>query len=241
MKKFLLWDFDGTLGGRMDGLKGKAWSASMWEALVTHNLQHQVNREDILPRLGQGFPWQEPEKPHLHLNTPELWWSHIESIYKQIYEDLGFSQDTAARLSATARIKYVDLPMWELYPDTLPVLQSLAAQGWTHMIVSNHVPELRTIAAHLGLQSLVHTIVNSAEVGYEKPHPEIFNLALQMAGHPHEVWMIGDNIEADVFGAKQAGIPSILVREQDPRAEHQFDDLYGVEKFIAIRGSMGDP
>ncbi|MFD0616870.1 HAD family hydrolase [Paenibacillus sp. GCM10027629] len=239
MKKVLFWDFDGTLGGRMDGLKGKAWSASIWEALVEHHLQHDVNRDDILPRLGQGFPWQEPEKPHIHLNTPALWWAHIESIFKQIYEDLGFSNDIANRLSATARIKYVDLPMWELYPDTLPVLQSLAEQGWSHMIVSNHVPELRTIAAHLGLQTVISEIVNSAEVGYEKPNPEIFHIAMKKSGTPHEVWMIGDNIDADVFGARQAGIPSILVREKDPRAEFQFDDLYGVAKFLAVRGTTG--
>jgi len=235
MRKFLFWDFDGTLGGRMDGLKGKAWSASMWEALVEHHLQHHVNRDDILPRLGHGFPWQEPEKPHLHLNTPELWWAHIESIYKQIYVDLGFTKDVADCLSATARSRYVDLPMWELYPDTLPVLKSLAEQGWTHMIVSNHVPELRTIAAHLGLQSLITDIVNSAEVGYEKPNPEIFHIAMRMAGSPDRVWMIGDNIEADVLGARNAGIPSILVREKDPRAELQFDDCYGIEKFLAAR------
>jgi len=240
MRKFLFWDFDGTLGGRMDGLKGKAWSASMWEALVEHNLEQHVNRDDILPRLGQGFPWQEPEKPHLHLNTPELWWAHIECIYKQIYEDLGFAENIAVRLSAAARSRYVDLPMWELYPDTLPVLKSLTEQGWTHMIVSNHVPELRTIAAHLGLQTLISDIVNSAEVGYEKPNPEIFHIAMRMAGTPDRVWMIGDNIEADVLGARKAGIPSILVREQDPRAEHQFDDFYGIEKFLAAQHADGD-
>jgi hypothetical protein len=35
--KFLLWDFDGTLGVRGDGLKGRAWSWAMLDALHQYN------------------------------------------------------------------------------------------------------------------------------------------------------------------------------------------------------------
>ena len=74
--------------------------------------------------------------------------------------------------------------------------------------------------------------INSAEIGYEKPHPEIYNRALVKYGHADKLWMIGDNILADVLGAEQVGIKAILVRRADTRAKHQFEDLYGVQEFL---------
>lgn len=234
MTKVLFWDFDGTLGGRIDGLYGRAWSASMWEALHMMNLQQRTTPDDILNHLEQGFPWQQPEVPHLQLNTPALWWEHICKIFQKIYISLGYSPEEAVTLSAIAKDKYVELNRWELYPDTIPVLTELAADGWKHYIVSNHVPELRKIVEHLGLSPLIEDVVNSAEVGYEKPHEEIFCIALRRAGDPEQVWMIGDNIVADVLGAQAVGISSILVRHTDPRAKYEFQDFYGVLEFMRI-------
>ena len=46
-------------------------------------------------------------------------------------------------------------------------------------------------------------------VGVKKPNPKIFNHALQMAkATKEESLMIGDNLEADIMGAKNAGFDS---------------------------------
>ena len=127
---------------------------------------------------------------------------------------------------------YLDLATWELFEDTIPVLSVLQEKGWRHVIISNHVPELGLIAKHLGLDRLIEEVYNSAEIGYEKPHPEIYNRALAKYGHADKLWMIGDNILADVLGAEQVGIKAILVRRADTRAKHQFEDLYGVQEFV---------
>ncbi|NMB39045.1 MAG: HAD hydrolase-like protein [Firmicutes bacterium] len=44
--------------------------------------------------------------------------------------------------------------------------------------------------------------------------------------------MIGDNYNADVWGAEQVGIKAILVRGMDSRAKYNFLDLYGVKNFL---------
>ena len=62
----------------------------------------------------------------------------------------------------------------------------------------------------------METIHTSASTGFEKPHPRAFELALEAAGHPDTVWMVGDNPIADVQGAQRLGIPAILVRTADP-------------------------
>ena len=59
---------------------------------------------------------------------------------------------------------------------------------------------------------------HTPDVGYEKPHLEIFRLALTAAGNPASAWMVGDNVVADVLGAERAGMRGILVRREDLRA-----------------------
>ena len=64
-------------------------------------------------------------------------------------------------------------------------------------------------------------ILVSAVVGWEKPGPEIFRLALEQAGAaPHEALFVGDSFEHDVLGALGVGIPAIwLSKNPDGRAK----------------------
>ena len=49
-------------------------------------------------------------------------------------------------------------------------------------------------------------VINAEEVGVKKPDPEIFNAALKRAKvRPEQALMIGDDLEADVHGALNAG------------------------------------
>lgn len=232
MRKSLLWDFDGTLGYRKDGLYGRAWSGAMFEAIRLIYPNSNIKQEDIQPLLTTGFPWHEPEKSHTHLSSSELWWTHIENIFTKGYLELGFTENQSVKLSALARERYVDLNTWELYEDTLPVLKSLRDQGWKHFIVSNHVPQLNTIINHLKVNELIEDVINSAEVGYEKPNPEIYKIAMNKVGTVDGLWMIGDNVLADVLGAESVGIKGILVRTKDFRAKYQFEDLCKLEEFL---------
>lgn len=57
-----------------------------------------------------------------------------------------------------------------------------------------------------GLDKFFDNIVTSEEVGVEKPHREGFELVVQKVGLPTGgvVWMVGDNPEKDIKGAKYA-------------------------------------
>ncbi|HKD95671.1 MAG TPA: HAD-IA family hydrolase, partial [Gaiellaceae bacterium] len=139
----------------------------------------------------------------------------------------------ALELAVAAQRLYVDPDVgWELFDDTLPALDRLAEAGWTHAILSNHVPELRQIVAALGLDEVVSFLSCSAETGYEKPHEQAYASVLETL-RPAEVWMIGDNVVADVLGAEALGIPAVLVRRPDPRAARYADSLAGVEAFLS--------
>jgi putative hydrolase of the HAD superfamily len=156
----------------------------------------------------------------------------VGAVLARAYEAAGYAPARAVELAQAARRLYVDPTVgWELFEDTLPTLARLSEAGWKHAILSNHVPELRQIVAGLGLDDAVAFISCSAETGYEKPHAQAFASVLD-ALHPAEAWMVGDNVVADVLGAEAAGVPAVLVRRPDPRAERYADTLAGVERFL---------
>jgi len=226
-EKAILWDFDGTLAYR-DGM----WSGCLLEALREHIPDAGFTLDDIRPRLKDGFPWHEPDTPHPELSTPEAWWQVVEGLLHRACVGLGLSDADARRYAHETHHRYLDVAGFQLYDDTLPVLETLRAEGWSHVILSNHVPELRDLVEGLRLAHLVDDVVTSAVSGYEKPHPRAFELGRDAAGRPDEIWMVGDNVVADVHGAEAVGIPAILVRSHDERITRRSEELHGVPAYL---------
>jgi len=101
---------------------------------------------------------------------------------------------------------------YELFDDVLPALDRLAGAGVKAIIVSNHMWRLEEMVAELGLADRVAAVVNSARVGYRKPHPRIYQHALEASGEPAETTvMVGDSLSHDVTGAERQGIHGVLL------------------------------
>ena len=232
--KLLIWDFDGTLGYR----EGGAWTASLFEVLQREAPGSGVTYEQLRVHMQSGFPWLVPEEPHPHMGTAELWWSSLEETFARAYRGVGFEAVQAQTLALKVRSAYLNPARWRRFDDVVPVLDALTDGGWTHVILSNHVPELPDILQAVGLTSHFARVFNSADLGYEKPHPRIFELVLD-AMHMGDIgrgvgdlWMIGDSYRADVQGAEAAGIPAILVRRYHPDAPAFAETLVGVPAML---------
>jgi putative hydrolase of the HAD superfamily len=106
------------------------------------------------------------------------------------------------------------------YPDSAPALRALRERGIRLVVVSNWDWSLHERLSETGLTALLHGALSSAEVGAAKPDGAIFRAALEITGtRPEETWHVGDTPEADVEGARAAGIRPILVaREGAPGA-----------------------
>ena len=120
-----------------------------------------------------------------------------------------------------------------LYEDALEVLAALKNKGWSNIILSNHMPELPDIVEKMPISSYIDSCNTSAITGYEKPHARAFRLALEKAGNPYTVWMIGDNKESDIKGAMKIGIPAILVHNPpDENIRYHAENLIDVINII---------
>ncbi len=101
---------------------------------------------------------------------------------------------------------------WHIFPDAYPTLTALKERGLIVGAVSNWVWNLPELLHALDLVSQFDFIAASARIGFEKPHPGIFQWALDQAGVPAEsVIHVGDHVDADVEGARAVGIAGVLI------------------------------
>jgi len=103
--------------------------------------------------------------------------------------------------------------LWEFVPDdVLPALRGLRARGVGLTIVSNANCTLRALLDRVCLGSYFDCVIDSCEVGVEKPDPRIFDIALERSRARRETTIhVGDLYEIDVVGARAAGIRGVLL------------------------------
>jgi len=99
------------------------------------------------------------------------------------------------------------------YPEVPAVLGALRERGVARVVVSNWDVSLHDVLERTELRPLVDAVVTSAEFGAAKPDPAIFARALELAGGvaPADAVHAGDDVDADVGGARAAGIAPVLV------------------------------
>jgi putative hydrolase of the HAD superfamily len=101
---------------------------------------------------------------------------------------------------------------WHIFPDAYPTLTALQKRGLIVGAVSNWVWNLPELLHALDLVRHFDFIAASARIGFEKPHPRIFEWALERAAVPAgTVIHVGDHVGADVEGARAVGIDGVLI------------------------------
>jgi putative hydrolase of the HAD superfamily len=154
-----------------------------------------------------------------------------EIAFYREHLDEGRDEDSLARLRrrcagvlrAELRAPQLDLDRvteallaslrFELFADARGALEACRRRGQRVVVVSNWDISLHTVLERLGLGRLLSGIVTSADVGARKPAPAIFERALRVAGtRAADAVHVGDSLEEDVGGARDAGIEPILIR-----------------------------
>ena len=124
---------------------------------------------------------------------------------------------------------------FELFEDALPVLEEIRLAQLKIGLVSNGIRDLTEFVAHHRLD--VDAIVDSRSHGRVKPHPTIFEAALERLGaSPAEAVMVGDSLEEDIEGARALGMRAILIDRDDrhPEVEPRLTDLYGLPAALGL-------
>jgi putative hydrolase of the HAD superfamily len=107
-----------------------------------------------------------------------------------------------------------------LFPYTIEILTWLKEKGYTlHLITNGFEKTQLSKLTNAGLDGFFTEVITSEGAGSLKPHKEIFDYDLRKTGAlPEESIMLGDNMEADIQGAINAGIDQVYVNHlrQEP-------------------------
>lgn len=110
-----------------------------------------------------------------------------------------------------------------MFPDSVPLLEELRRRGYRVAGVTNRSlggARFREELEDLRLMHLFDAMAVSADHGWLKPHRALFDKALGEVGvAPEEAVMVGDDLHADVYGARAIGM--VAVWKRPPNREEQ--------------------
>lgn len=98
------------------------------------------------------------------------------------------------------------------YPEAPAALATLASRGYRMGVISNADGRVRRLLEQAGLSTYFELVLDSAEVGLEKPDRRIFLAAAERLGlPPASCAYVGDIYEIDFVGARSAGLEAVLI------------------------------
>ncbi|MEH2235782.1 pyridoxine 5'-phosphate synthase [Nostoc sp.] len=116
--KYLLWDFENTLGYR-EGM----WSGTLHSILETNGIGN-IKLEDIRPFLNIGFSWDSPDTPHSIFLNGKTWWEYMNEYFVEVYEKVGIGKNDAIRFALQVQNEYKHIRNWHIYKDVTSTLKS---------------------------------------------------------------------------------------------------------------------
>lgn len=143
---------------------------------------------------------------------------YTAAVYGYVNTLRELEQDTT--LAEPMLNYWVELVLNEAIPfdDTFTVLETVN-QNYTTGILTNGFNHLqRKKIEKYNLAAYVDFTLVSEEAGYHKPDKRVFLTALKMAGDnvtPENTLYVGDNLEADINGALNAGLTPVFINVRD--------------------------
>ena len=151
--------------------------------------------------------WGEPER---HKRGREDLKAARREVVAMTFDELGLQDKELEHRLADEYTSLQDASI-HLYPGTLTTLEHLRNKRILLGLVTNGSSAAqRGKLDRFGLTGFFNVILIDQEVGFSKPDPRIFMLALDKLNLPScSVWMVGDNLLWDIQGARNAGIYAV--------------------------------
>lgn len=205
-------------------------------AAVAQQRGHALTVRDVEPHMAAVDAFYEAE----YLRDGDFWCSQEGTVaiwldqYRYLCHLTGIAHD-AEGMAAAVHAAYRRAGQWALYPDVIGCLRTLKRQGLAFAVVSNWDADLEELLRGLHLLPYFDAVVASADVGYRKPDPMVFRLALERVGvRPEEALHVGDRPDADGDGAAAAGIRPAIIDRHGTEAGCPYDRVGSLADIPAL-------
>jgi len=152
----------------------------------------------------------------------------LEVAFNNILREEGLGNPFLAE-SCCKLFRVLSRERFQLFPDSLPVLEEMKKSGYPLGVVSDAQKVFWLNEGEiLGIRQFFKFIILSTHFGFRKPDPRLFRIACAMLNTPpEEAVYIGNDLETDVKGAKQIGMQAILLdRKTEQRNPKPRPDFY---------------
>jgi putative hydrolase of the HAD superfamily len=193
-----LWDFDANA------------RETLAELYVVFELDDRINTpfEEFYPKYLYHNELMWDRYHHGLISADDLKWKRM---WRTMLDFKIADEPLARELSA----KFLEiLPTKKiLFPHTIEILNYLAAKNYVlHLITNGFEKTQRSKLVNSGLDNYFTHMITSEGSNSLKPKKEIFDFAMDKAKSAlGESIMIGDNLDADIQGAINAGMDTVFV------------------------------
>ncbi len=239
----VFFDFGDTLlyfDGNWEEIQNQSVSI-LWHYLENHGVQlpESTFRREFSTRMA-GYYYSRER------NFQELTTAYI---LKQTLQSFGIEYPSETLLREALQAMYsISEQKWKLDPEATDLLQWLSDERYHIGLISNasDSDDVFTLLKQHGLIDFFEIVLISAEKGLRKPHPSMFLEGIEyFHADPQQCIMVGDKLNMDILGAKQAGMHTIWLtrceEEKDlPISDNNQPDfiiarLSEVKKYLSSR------
>ena len=168
------------------------------------------------------------------------------TVLDELLRQKGYRLSKTVISNALRAMYAVTQSNWYPELDAAPTLEILKNTGFRIGYVSNGADDENTqvLIDKAGLRGYTEFILSSAAFGLRKPHPTIFQAALDhFQLKPEEAVMVGDTLEADILGANRMGMASIWITRRaqvDPAEDLNIQPSLKVNALSEIPGRLSE-
>jgi 2-haloacid dehalogenase len=134
---------------------------------------------------------------------------------------LDYALDTLGLASPALRARLMKLYLTlEAFPEVPATLRELKSRGLTTAILSNGTPAMLAAAVNAaGLTDVLDAVLSVEEVGVYKPHPRVYQLAVDRLGIPAAAIAFQSSNAWDAYAASAFGMRVVWCNRYGQRAE----------------------
>ncbi|RLD09117.1 MAG: hypothetical protein DRI56_04820 [Chloroflexota bacterium] len=235
----ILFDLDGTLVHHLPS------SLDVFLQILAEKGIEQAEDAQTWPRVRRWIHYYWAQSPELvadidtfgeNGDLTEVFW---ENYLRKKFSVAGISEEEVDELlpQVAPLMEERYAPQSSVPADVPPTLSALRKERFTLGLVSNRSNPFQEEIEGLGLAEFFDFAITAGEVGSWKPDEKIFLHALKLAqSAPENALYVGDNYYADIIGAQEAGLHSILV---DPRGVFPNAECPVIDSVGELAGQLG--
>lgn len=156
---------------------------------------------------------------------------------------LDFAMETLGLSDTTLRQRLMDLYLTlDAFPEVPETLAQLKRMNLKTAILSNGSPAmLARVVEHAGIKHLLDAVLSVEEAGVYKPHPKVYQLAVDRLGIPREAIAFQSSNAWDAYAASAFGMRVVWCNRYAQRPErlpgHPDREVQTLAELPALLGS----